>query len=66
MFWSQNNHSTAVHELVCTKWKSDNVSKLDYMIYDGGCYSIFDKDKILLLLDKIDQKIIWMCHLNFI
>ena len=32
------------------------------MIHDGDCYIIFDKDKILLLLDEIDQKIIWMFH----
>ena len=28
------------------------------MIHDEDCYSIFDKDKILLLLDEIEQKII--------
>ena len=36
------------------------------MIHDGDYYSIFDKDKILSLLDEIEQKIIWMCHRNFI
>ena len=36
------------------------------MIHDGDYYSIFDKDKILSLLDEIEQKIIWMCQQNFI
>ena len=36
------------------------------MIHDGEYYSIVNKDKILSLLDEIEQKIIWMCHRNFI
>ena len=36
------------------------------MIHDGYYYSIVDKDKILSLLDEIEQKIIWMCHQNFV
>ena len=36
------------------------------MIHDGDYYSIVDKDKILSLMDEIEQKIIWMCHQNFI
>ena len=36
------------------------------MIHDGDYYSIVDKDKILSLLDDIDQKIIYMYHQNFI
>ena len=36
------------------------------MIHDGGYYNIVDKYKILSLLDEIEQKIIWMCHQNFI
>ena len=36
------------------------------MIHDGDYYIIVDKDKILLLLDEIEQKIIWICHKNFI
>ena len=36
------------------------------MIHDGDYYSIFDKEKIIPLLDEIEQKIIWMCHQNFI
>ena len=29
------------------------------MIHDGDYYSIVDKDKILSLLDEIEQNIIW-------
>ena len=36
------------------------------MIHDWNYYSIVDKEKILLLLDEIEQKIIRMCHQNFI
>ena len=36
------------------------------MIHDGDYYSIVDKDKILSLLDEIEQKIICRFHRNFI
>ena len=58
----RHKHSTTVNELCCTKLNSDTVASQDYMIHDGDYYSIIDKDKILLLLDKIEQRIIWMCH----
>ena len=36
------------------------------MIHYCDYSSIDNKDKILLLLDVIEQKFIWMCHQNFI
>ena len=36
------------------------------MFHDGDYHSIVDKDKILLLLNEIEQKIILMCQRNFI
>ena len=36
------------------------------MIHDGGYYSISHEDNILSVLDEIDQKIIRICHRNFI
>ena len=36
------------------------------MIHDGDYDSNVDTDKILSLMDDIEQKIIWMCHQNFI
>ena len=36
------------------------------MIHYGDYYSIFDKDKILNVLDKIDQNSLWMFHQYFI
>ena len=40
------------------KWNSDTVAIYDYIIHDGDYYNIVDKDKILLLLDEIEQNII--------
>ena len=62
----QQKHSIEIHELCCTKLNSDTVASQDYIIHDGDYYIIVDKEKILSLLDYIEQKIIWMFHQNFI
>ena len=66
VFQRQHKHSTEVHELCCTKLNSDTVASSDYMIHDGDYYKIDDKENVILLLDEIYQRIIWVFQQIFI